>query len=180
MKTNENAEERLTEEQRAENARDAFALDVSGSSPRRAAQNPAGASASSSGAAPAERQEASTATTSASAEARPKAGARAAQGAAASSAYDPPPRRPSSQRKNAFNVLAWLAEGALGVWEEVRHNDLGLPQAFWKHAYAARRESLLAAQALLHHAVERTERKGRTERERTERQRRRGDINVDF
>jgi len=177
MKLNKNAEEHPAEKQNTADARDAFALNIGESSQRRAVQNPAGAPAASSGAAPAPRQDA---TTPASAEVRSKTDAPPAKPTPAQSIYDPPPRRPSSQRKNAFNVLAWLAEGALGMWEEVRHNDLGLPQEFWKHAYAARQESLLAAQALIHHVVERTEQKSRTERERTEQRRRRGDINVDF
>ncbi|GIV76236.1 hypothetical protein FKZ61_014750 [Litorilinea aerophila] len=94
--------------------------------------------------------------------------------------YEPPPRRPASQRENAFNLLAWLAEGATGVLEELRHNDLGLSEEFWVHAYAARREALLAARALIDSLLEKTEKPVRQAQERAERRRRRGDIRIDF
>lgn len=66
------------------------------------------------------------------------------------------PRRPSSDRPNAFHVADWLLEGISGLSEELLHNDLGLPEEFWVHAYAARREGLLAARALIDHLLERT------------------------
>lgn len=67
--------------------------------------------------------------------------------------YDPPPRRPKSQRENAFDLGAWLMQGVLGLSEELRHNDLGLPEEFWVHAYAARKETLLALRALVDAAI---------------------------
>src|SRR5690242_17474069 len=76
-------------------------------------------------------------------------------------AYEPAPekteRRPSGERENAFNALAWLLEGATGLVEELRHNDLGLPEDFWVHAYAARKESLLALRAILDDMIEQSE-----------------------
>ncbi len=68
-------------------------------------------------------------------------------------AYDPPPRRPKSQRENAFDLGTWLMQGVLGISEELRHNDLGLPEEFWVHAYAARKETLLALRALVDAAI---------------------------
>lgn len=68
----------------------------------------------------------------------------------------------------------------MGIIEEVRHNDLGLPEDFWKHAYAARREGLLAMKVLLNHVAERLEHQSRLEQERSERRQRRGDISIDF
>jgi hypothetical protein len=70
------------------------------------------------------------------------------------SAYDPSPRRPKSERKNAFHFGSWLLEGVVGVAEELQHNDLGLPEEFWVHAYNARKEALLAVRALVDAALE--------------------------
>lgn len=69
----------------------------------------------------------------------------------------PPPRQAQAERANAFNFSAWLLEGVAGLCEELQHNDLGLPQSFWTHAYAARREALLAARALVDAALTRCE-----------------------
>lgn len=63
--------------------------------------------------------------------------------------YDKPGRRPAAERDSSFNALLWLLDGATGLVEEVRHNDLGLPEDFWVHADAARRESLMALRAIL-------------------------------
>jgi len=90
----------------------------------------------------------------------------------------PPPRRPKSDRENAFDFTAWLMEGVLGVAEEVRHNDLGLPEDFWTHAYAARREALLAARALIDAALENCDRPSSTSRSHARKQR--GRVNIDF
>ncbi|MCS6828912.1 MAG: hypothetical protein NZ553_20035 [Caldilinea sp.] len=63
--------------------------------------------------------------------------------------YSKPPRRPASEREGAFNALMWILDGVTGLLEELQHNDLGLPEEFWVHAYAARREGLLALRAIL-------------------------------
>ena len=85
------------------------------------------------------------------------------EGAASSSQTDdapqtePPPRQPRTDRAHAFTFSAWLLEGVVGLCEELQHNDLRLPQEFWTHAYAARREALLAARALIDAAISRCE-----------------------
>jgi len=98
--------------------------------------------------------------------------------------YEPAPekteRRPSAEREQAFNALAWLVEGATGLLEELRHNDLGLSEDFWVHAYAARKESLLAVRAVLDDLIARTESQGVEETEKQQRRERRGGINIDF
>lgn len=63
--------------------------------------------------------------------------------------YSKPGRRPASEREGAFNALLWLLDGATGIVEELRHNDLGLPEEFWVHAAAARKETLMALRAIL-------------------------------
>jgi hypothetical protein len=90
----------------------------------------------------------------------------------------PPPRRPKSDRENAFDFTAWLVEGVLGVAEEMRHNDLGLSEDFWTHAYAARREALLAARALIDTALENCDRPSSSSRSHARKQR--GRVNIDF
>ena len=60
--------------------------------------------------------------------------------AAAEPQTEPPPRQPRAERTPAFTFSTWLLEGMVGLCEELQHNDLGLPPAFWTHAYAARRE----------------------------------------
>jgi sarcosine oxidase delta subunit len=103
---------------------------------------------------------------------------------AAARGYRPPhakpSRRPADEREDSFNALAWIVEGATGFIEEMRRNDLGLSEEFWVHAAAARRESLLAARALLDQWLEETQKQQTTQRTREERQARRGGINVDF
>jgi hypothetical protein len=94
--------------------------------------------------------------------------------------YPESDRKPSAERPNAFNALAWLVEGATGLWEELHHNDLGLTEEFWKHAYAARRESLLALRAAVDALIAQTESQARQEEERQQRRERRGGINIDF
>jgi hypothetical protein len=104
--------------------------------------------------------------------------------AAAQSDYqpepEPSPRKPAAARENAFNALAWLADGATGLIEEVRHNDLGLSEEFWVHLYSARRESLLAARALIDALLERLDQENQKEQEREKRRERRGDVKIDF
>ena len=89
-------------------------------------------------------------------------------------------RRPSDERDDAFNALAWLIEGAAGLIEELRHNDLGLPEDFWVHAYAARREMLLAARAALDDIIEKGVDAAQVETERQKRRERRGGIDIEF
>lgn len=94
--------------------------------------------------------------------------------------YTEIPRRPAAERENAFNALAWLLEGATGLVEELRHNDLGLSEEFWVHFYAARRESLLAARALVDSLLEQTEEETRKAQEQAQRRARRGGVDVEF
>lgn len=89
-------------------------------------------------------------------------------------------RKPASERENAFNLAAWLLEGATGMVEELRHNDLGLSEEFWTHAYAARTETLLAMRAALDCLIEKSSAIEREEAERNARQERRGGINIEF
>lgn len=93
--------------------------------------------------------------------------------------YDPPPRRPRSERNDAFDFSSWLLEGVVGIAEELRHNDLGLPEEFWIHAYAARKEALLAARSLLDVAIERCEDTSPPSARRKPRKQR-GNVNIDF
>lgn len=92
--------------------------------------------------------------------------------------YDPPPRRPKSERDNAFDFSSWLLDGLTGIAEEIQHNDLGLPEAFWTHTYAARKEALLALRVLVDTAIERCEREEDAST-RSQRPRRRGSINIE-
>jgi hypothetical protein len=94
--------------------------------------------------------------------------------------YDPPTRRSSKARANAFNPLAWMVEGATGVVEEVRHSDLGLSEEFWVHLYAMRREGLLAARAAVNSLLEKVERARPTTPEQTKRQTRRGEVTIEI
>lgn len=103
-----------------------------------------------------------------------------AQGSRYRPPYEKSSRRPAGERETAFNALAWLIEGATGIVEELRHNDLGLSEDFWVHASAARREGLLAARAILDQLLDETEQQQEAERQRQDRQTRRGNINVDF
>lgn len=92
--------------------------------------------------------------------------------------YQEPDRKPASERPASFNLLAWLVEGATGLLEEVRHNDLGLSEQFWVHAYAARRETLLALRAALDDLIAYTESEAQQEKERQQRRQRRGSIDI--
>lgn len=94
--------------------------------------------------------------------------------------YETPARSPAPERGASFNPLAWVADGVTGAIEEVRHNDLGLSQAFWTHLYAARRESLLTAQALVESLIARAESKSEQQEERRQRRERRGSVDIDF
>ncbi len=107
-----------------------------------------------------------------------------ARSRARAAAYTPPPvepvRRPASERENAFNMLVWLMEGATGLLEEMRHNDLGLSEEFWVHAHIARRETLLAARAAIDSLLEKIDAAERAEQERRQRRERRGSVKIDF
>ncbi len=94
--------------------------------------------------------------------------------------YETPPRRPADDRAAAFNPLIWLADGITGFIEEARHNDLGLSEEFWTHVYAVRRESLLAAQALIASLLEQTEGRSDKERDSEQRRTRRGGVDIEF
>jgi hypothetical protein len=94
--------------------------------------------------------------------------------------YEQPQRKPSEDRPHAFNAVAWLLEGATGLVEELRHNDLGLSETFWKHAYAARTESLLALRALLDDLIAYSEGCTPQDQDRQQRQARRGDVKIEF
>ncbi len=94
--------------------------------------------------------------------------------------YGKSARRPAGQRDGAFNVMLWLLEGATGVVEELRHNDLGLSEDFWTHAYAARREGLMAARAFLDNLLDEDEESRQEDSERQQRRNRRGGIDVEF
>lgn len=91
-----------------------------------------------------------------------------------------PKRKPSDQRENAFNFLAWVVDGATGIAEELRYNDLGLSEEFWTHFYTARKESLLAARSFLDSLIESGESDTVKEEERAKRRKRRGGIDIDF
>jgi hypothetical protein len=93
--------------------------------------------------------------------------------------YDPADRKPAGERETAFNAAMWLLEGATGMLEELRHNDFGLPEDFWVHAYAARREGLLAMRAVLDEMIARSEAEQAKADDREKRQSRRGGISVD-
>lgn len=91
----------------------------------------------------------------------------------------PPARRPASEREGSFSALGWVLDGATGLIGEIRHNDLGLSEEFWVHAYAARREGILAVQAALNSIL--SSASGDTVgSERRSRQNRRGTIEIDF
>ena len=89
---------------------------------------------------------------------------------------EPPPRQPRTERAHAFTFSTWLLEGVVGLCEELQHNDLSLPQNFWTHAYAARREALLAARALIDAAITRCETDASQREEQSGAQRGRVDI----
>lgn len=92
----------------------------------------------------------------------------------------PPARRPSSEREESFSALGWLLDGATGLIGEIRHNDLGLSEEFWVHAYAARREGILALQAALNSILSSAESGEKRGSEHRIRQERRGSIDINF
>jgi len=94
--------------------------------------------------------------------------------------YEEPPRKAKSERPDAFNATLWLIEGVGGFLDEIQHNDLGLPEEFWTHAYAARKEGLLAARALIDHAIQRSDEELAKAAQQEEKQARRGGVDIDF
>ena len=89
-------------------------------------------------------------------------------------------RRPAADRPGSFDMTAWLVEGATGMLEELRHSDLGLSEEFWVHLYAARRESLLAARALINTLLVKLEQDAQKAEESEQRRARRGGVKIDF
>jgi hypothetical protein len=89
-------------------------------------------------------------------------------------------RRARTERENAFDVGSWLLQGLAGLSEELRHNDLGLPEDFWTHAYAARKEALLAAKALVDAALESCNEEKATQDEKKKKPPQRGQVSIDF
>lgn len=87
-------------------------------------------------------------------------------------------RQREANRPDAFNVLAWLTEGAAGIASELKNSDLGLGDEFWKHTYNARREGLLAARALLDQIIEHSEKEHAQKADREQRRERRGKIAI--
>jgi len=61
-----------------------------------------------------------------------------------------------SAQEKEFVFEDWLSEGLRGLRERRRRFQL-LPEAFWEHTRAARREMLLAFRSLIDAAIERTE-----------------------
>jgi len=94
--------------------------------------------------------------------------------------YAESPRKPKSERESAFDMGGWLLQGLVGLSEELRHNDLGLPEDFWVHAYAARREALLAARALVDTALERCAADADEAAKKAQKTPKRGQVSIDF
>ena len=92
--------------------------------------------------------------------------------------YGKPKRQPASEREGAFNALLWLLDGATGVVEELRHNDLGLSEDFWVHAAAARKETLMALRAVLDDWIDEEEEAPTPPK--ADPPKRRGGIDIDF
>ena len=90
------------------------------------------------------------------------------------------PRKPKTERENAFDMGAWLVQGLLGFSEELRHSDLGLPEDFWVHAYAARKEALLAARALVDAALESYAAEESKKAAQKKKPSQRGQVSIDF
>ena len=89
-------------------------------------------------------------------------------------------RRPKSKSDDAFDVGAWLLQGLAGLSTELCHSDLGLPEEFWVHAYAARREALLAARALVDATMENCANAERKSVPKKKKPPQRGQVSIDF
>ena len=90
------------------------------------------------------------------------------------------PRRARSERENTFDMDAWLLQGLAGLSEELRHSDLGLPEDFWVHAYAARKEALLAARTLVDVALENCAAEKAAQSGEKKKPPQRGQVSIDF
>lgn len=113
-------------------------------------------------------------------EATPSAGDEPRPDSRSGAGYDESPRKPKSERENAFDLAAWLVQGLAGISEELRHNDLGLPEDFWVHAYAARKEALLAAKALVDAALEKCAEDEQKSAAGKKKPPQRGQVSIDF
>lgn len=89
-------------------------------------------------------------------------------------------RKPRAEREDAFDAAAWLLQGLAGLSQELRHNDLGLPSDFWVHAYAARREALLAARVLVDAALENCAKDEAAQAKDKKKPPKRGQVSIDF
>jgi len=87
-------------------------------------------------------------------------------------------RTSGENRSTAFNPVAWVVDGATGVVEEVKNNDLGLNEEFWVHFNAMQREGLLAARAAIDSILANAEKATKEVKEQVERQTRRGEVKV--
>ncbi|HRJ43300.1 MAG: hypothetical protein KJZ86_25055 [Caldilineaceae bacterium] len=109
---------------------------------------------------------------------------RSDQDAKTNDGYGESPRQPRAERERAFDMGGWLLQGLTGLSEELRHSDLGLPEEFWVHAYAARKEALLAARALVDAALERCaaeeKRNAAGKTASTKKPPQRGQVSIDF
>ena len=94
--------------------------------------------------------------------------------------YGKPGRRPAAEREGAFNAFMWMLDGATGMLEELRHSDLGLSEDFWVHAYAARRESLMAMRAILDDWIDEDPPSSPPAAKPDQPKQRRGGIDIDF
>ncbi len=95
-------------------------------------------------------------------------------------AHGDSPRKPKTERENAFDAAGWLLQGLAGLGEELRHNDLGRPEDFWVHAYAARKEALLAARSLIDVALERCAAEAGEAARKSAKPTKRGQVSIDF
>lgn len=95
--------------------------------------------------------------------------------------YDSPPsRQPAEDREDAFSISNWVFQGVIGLVEEIQHNDLGLSEEFWIHAYAAQREGKMAFDLALEEIQKRAKAGSQAKEEREQRRERRGGIEIDF
>lgn len=87
-------------------------------------------------------------------------------------------RTSGDNRSNSFNPVAWVVDGATGVVEEVKNNDLGLSEEFWIHFNAMQKEGLLALRAAIDSVLANAEKATKEVKEQVERQARRGEVKV--
>ena len=95
--------------------------------------------------------------------------------------YDSPPsRQPAEDREDAFSISSWMLQGVMGLVEEIQHNDFGLSEEFWIHAYAAQREGKMALDLALEEIQKRATAGRQAKEELEQRRERRGGIDIDF